>query len=47
MQAVSQVLKASGLVINGEGEEDGVIIPPLILIHLPLRTVKGMKGRGR
>lgn len=35
--------------INGDKEKDGIIILPLILIHLPLRAVKGNeeKGKGR
>lgn len=44
MQTVSQVLKGSGMVITGE-QEDGIIIPPLTLIHLPRRAVKGMEQR--
>lgn len=30
------------MVITGE-QEDGIIIPPLTLIHLPRRAVKGME----
>lgn len=30
------------MVITGE-QEDGIIIPPLTLIHLPWRAVKGME----
>lgn len=47
MQAGSQVLMGSGWVINGKGEADEVITPPLILTHLPLGALKGNGGKRR
>lgn len=44
LQAVSQVVMGSGWTINGKGEADEVIIPPLILTQLPLGAVKGNGG---
>lgn len=47
MQAVSQVVMGSGWTINGKGEADEVIIPPLILTQLRLGAVKGNGGTRR
>lgn len=39
-------LQGRGPVMDGKGEADALIIPPLILTHLPLGLRRDMEGKG-